>query len=205
MAGNYGKLYKEIWTNPDFIALSLEAQHVYMMLISSEQITFAGVAPFVPGRFVALAKNLTDKKFAQAVKELTKARFIVVDTSSQEILIRTYIKHDDSLRNSKLAVAVAKAIKTVFSPGIKRELAVELAKLLTAHPELPGWEKLAEAVPEFFEMVSEHVLDGPAPEPVAKKGSSDAPSHRSSDTPSDTPSEDPSDEAYAYPIRYPIE
>lgn len=208
MAGAFGKLYKSAWDDADFTALSMEAQHVYFMLLSSKQITFAGVAPFVPTRFLQYARNLTEKKFNTAVRELEKAAFIVVDRKTQEALIRTYIKHDESLRNSKLAVAVGKAVREVYSPELLRIIAEEMAKLLVEQPDLAGWEKLAETAPELFAQTAEKVLPPARKKPQPKKGASDAPSDAPSDTPSHDPSDeasdDPSDEAYLYPIRYPM-
>lgn len=209
MAGAFGKLYKAAWDDDDFKALSIEAQHAYMMFISAKQITFAGVAPFVPTRFVGLARNMTEKKFNTSVRELEKARFIVVDRKTQEVLLRTYIKHDDSLRNSKLAVAVGKAVREVYSPVILRVIAEEMAKLLVAHPDLAGWEKLAETAPDLFAHVADEVVDPATPRPKKPDTPSDAPSDRASQgasqAPPDDAPDDPSDEGYQYPIRYPMQ
>lgn len=205
MAGAFGKLYKSAWDDDDFKALSIEAQHVYMMFISAKQITFAGVAPFVPTRFLDLARNMTEKKFNTSVRELEKARYIVVDRKTQEVLLRTYIKHDDSLRNSKLAVAVGKAVREVYSPAILRVIAEEMAKLLVAHPDLAGWEKLAETAPALFAHVADEIVKPSKNAPKKTDTPSQGASDRASDEASDRASQDASEEAYPYPIRYPIE
>lgn len=201
MAGKFGRLYSEVWSDPDFLAFTVEAQHVYMMLLSSPQVSFAGVAPFIPGRYAASAKNMTANKFSKAVKELAAARFVVVDSSYQEILVRTYIKYDVSLTSPNVSKAVAKAIDGVFSPVLKRELAVELAKLLVVKPDLVGWKYLAELLPEFWQQVSENVLDAKPKTPKKKAAPKQAPS----EAPSEGPSEAPSEEPWEPPVRFPLD
>lgn len=202
MAGKYGKIYKSVWDDPDFRSLSMEAQNLYWMLNSSKQTSFAGVLPMAPARFMDLASNLTEKKFTSALRELERKKYVLVDKKSLEIMVRTYIKWDESLRNRNLSTAVARAIEQIYSRKLRVALADELARHMTEAPDLIGWEVLAEAVPAFFETLTEAYAESFFPGNSTKnvEGPSEAPSQDPSGHPTEAPYEDRS-----LPVRYPLD
>lgn len=201
MAGKYGKIYKSVWNDPDFRSLSMEAQNLYWMLSSSEQTSFAGVLPLAPGRFIDLAANLTEKKFTSALRELERKKYVLVDKKSLEIMVRTFIKWDESLRNKNLSVAVGRAIEMIFSRKLRANLAEELARHMADSPELIGWEVLAETVPAFFDTLTETYVDAISPGNSTKNGEdpSEAPSQHPSERYDEYPEQDPS-----LPVRFPM-
>lgn len=202
MAGKYGKIYKSVWDDPDFRSLSMEAQNLYWMLNSSKQTTFAGIVPLAPARFMDLANNLTEKKFTSALRELERKKYVLVDKKSLEIMVRTYIKWDESLRNRNLATAVGRAIEQIFSKKLRAALAEELAALMSENGDLIGWEVLAETNAAFFEVLTEAYAASFIPVNPGKnvEDPSQDPSRDRYEAPPEDPYEDRS-----LPVRFPLD
>ena len=201
MSGKYGKIYKSIWDDPDFQNLTLEAQHLYVMLTSNKQTSFAGVIPLAPGRFEAMSKNMTLRKFTNALRELERSNYVFVDRKTLEICVRTYIKWDESLANKNLAVAVARSIEQIFSKKIRQNLAEELAAYRAEFPNLVGWNVLSEHNPAFFDLIFVHAKTHPAPESqgFTPEAPSEAPTGHPWEAPTEAPWQDP-----PIPIRFPM-
>lgn len=142
----FAKLFLDIWEDPDFQALNVDAQHLFFMLLSSKQRTNAGVLPYTPGRFTRNAADLDRAIFDDAVTALEAARFIVVDRESQEILIRSFVRNDEGIKQPNMATNIGRTIGSIFSEEILDALFTELARYMSTRPELPGWESLRNEV-----------------------------------------------------------
>lgn len=153
----FGKLYYDIWDDPDFTNLTIEAQAVYAMLISSRQRNHVGVTDYAPGRFIGNAANWTPEKFRAAIDELQNGRFVVVDNDSMEVLIRTYNRHDKTLNTPNMGTSVGRVFRTVFSKKLRDAIVHELAKYYRLEPDVPGWVKLSEENTELWNAVRANV------------------------------------------------
>lgn len=158
MANTYGKIYRGVWSDEDFLDLSIDAQWLFMALVSNPQISHAGVLPFAPGRYVGLARNMSARKFTAALNELRNSRHILAEKHTGEILIRSYLRHDAPLRNQNLSTAAVKAIQAVYSPSIRDCIVDELARLCQDEPNMPGWEIIHRDDPALMDAVSEKLL-----------------------------------------------
>lgn len=199
--GKFGKIYKSVWDDEDFRDLSMGAQNLYWMLSNSQQTSFAGVLLLAPGRFTGLAKDLTEAKFNKYLRELEAKNFVIVDKKTLEVIIRTFIKWDESLRNPNLSVAVGRAIENIFSKKLRAKLAEELARNMLEYPDLVGWEVLADTIPAFFEHVIQAYQNPNSPGNSTKKA--EAPSEPLTRTLPEPPTEEPW-EAPDLPVRYPM-
>lgn len=150
----FGKIYYDVWEDPDFTSLTIEAQAVYFMLISSRQRNHVGVTDYAPGRFIGNAANWTPEKFRYAIAELEAAHYVVVDHDSMEVLIRTYNRHDKTLNSPNMGTSVGRVFRTVFSPKLRERIVQELAKYYRLEPDVPGWEKLSLENPELWEAIA---------------------------------------------------
>lgn len=150
----FGKVYYDIWENDDFTSLSIEAQAVYFMLISSRQRNHVGVTDYAPGRFVGNASNWTPQKFRDAITELEATRYVIVDHDSMEVLIRTYNRHDKTLNTPNMGTSVGRVFRTVFSEKLRTAIVNELHKYYRAEPDIPGWQKLTEENTPLWEAIA---------------------------------------------------
>lgn len=155
----FGKLYYDIWEDTEFTSLTLEAQAVYFMLISSRQRNHVGVTDYAPGRFIGNAANWTPQKFRAAIEELETAHYVVVDHDSMEVLIRTYNRHDKTLNTPNMGTSVGRVFRTVFSKKLREKITHELAKYHQLEPDVPGWERLSLENPELWVRIQDARTD----------------------------------------------
>lgn len=118
MARHYGKIQTAIWDDDDFLQLSAEAQRVYMLLVTQKDIAMTGVLAFRPRRWSSYCKSSTLKSTERALFELEQARFVVIDEDTEELLLRTFVKHDKVFANEKLIKAFTDSVQEVRSAHI---------------------------------------------------------------------------------------
>lgn len=141
MAREYAQLRHDLWNDDDWLDLTVPAQHLYMTLLSDARLTYCGVTSWHPGRIAQRsAENPTNATFL-AAQELSYAYFIVVDEETEEVLIRSYLRHEPILKNPRLAVTMANDHATVGSRKIRAALVFELQRLKKENPDWPAWEK----------------------------------------------------------------
>lgn len=154
MARDHARMKTAIWDDPDFLALKVAEQHFYMMLASNPGLSRCGVTAYIPGRFDHLASDLTAAKIKAAVTGLTQARFLVVDHRTQELLVRSYVRHDGVLDRENMGKAVGTAFEAVVSTTIRDAIGDELARHMADKPDLLGWKGLAATSPTASAMAS---------------------------------------------------
>jgi hypothetical protein len=154
MARDHGRIKTSIWDDQDFLALRIEDQWAYFMLVTNLGLSRCGVITYIPARFEKLASNLTASKLRRAVDGLTDSRFAIVDNRTQELLIRSYVRHDGVLDRLNMGKATGTAFEAVVSRRIKCAIGDELARLMKKRPDLPGWAGLAATSPTAHAMAS---------------------------------------------------
>lgn len=141
MPKEYGQLRHDIWSDDDWLNLTVPAQHLYMTLLGHPTLNYCGVADWRPGKLAQGAAENPVAATIVAAQELSYAFFIVVDEESEEVLVRSYLRHDPILKNPRLAVTMAKEYGTVGSRKIRAALVHELNRLKKENSDWPAWEK----------------------------------------------------------------
>lgn len=154
MARDYGRIKVSIWSDPDFLALPLSAQHAYFMLLSQPRLSYVGVIDYLPGRLATLCPDHDELSVDHAVKELEANRFVIADRATSELLIRSYIRHDPMLSQPNMTKAMARDYSSVLSPGIRAVIDDELARCYLDDKKLGGWRALKEESPQLFARVT---------------------------------------------------
>jgi len=134
VARKYANILTAIWRNEDFRALTAEEQRVYLQLASQPDISAAGVLPLSITRWSAQARNTTPATVTAALDGLARGRFVIYDTRTEELLVRSFIRWDGGYTNSKRKPVIRDAVQEVESPMIRRALAAEIRRL-----GLPDW------------------------------------------------------------------
>lgn len=169
MARSYATIRTQIWKNPDFSALNLDAQWAFLMLISQNDINLCGVIPYRP-KFWATHASVTLARVRKACAALEASEFVVIDDTTDDLWVRSFIKYDNVLRQPNVAIRMAKDFQGLHSERIAALVRASLPELL--HPHFPeafltlGGKALGELLRE--------ALGEPAPEPTPepfKKGS----------------------------------
>lgn len=182
MARDYGKLFTRAWGDPDFRALTGEAQGLYQQLISQPDMSMAGVITTAPPRWAQQSANGSVKKIQAALRELEQRRFIISDPDTMETLVRSFIRNDLMWRSPKSMIGIDSSVRSVLSTKLKAAIAVELARCDTSTLS----SKMSEATGRSTREVVEELIAGLVRDfPGTPSGTPFQPP----DTPSDTPSE----------------
>ena len=142
MAREHARILLSIWDNQDFTALNSTDQWAYFALLSGRDLSWCGVAPLLPQRFAALAKDMTAPKARAALANLERARFIVADHDTAEIAARTFVRHDGIMKRPNIIIAAMHALTRVNSTTIRTAVREQFDKSAT--------ELFPEGFPESF-------------------------------------------------------
>lgn len=167
MARDHARILTAIWRDEDFRALPPDAQHVYFTAISQQALSYAGVIDWRPSRLAALARDNTSRKVQAAVTKLERRRFVVVDRDTEELLIRSYVRHDGVLDRTNMGKACARALDRVVSLRLVGCLYDELGRLYASRPDLAGWAGFADINPDAFDRVC--AMSSTIPLPMAPR------------------------------------
>jgi hypothetical protein len=137
MARNHARILTSIWNDDDFLALSADAQRVYLLLLSQQNLSHAGLLPLTVKRWANKAPNTTVEDFERALAELETARFVVIDGDTEELLVRSLMRGDEAWKHWKVMTAAARDAAAVASPLLRGVLAAEVGRML-AILELPA-------------------------------------------------------------------
>lgn len=146
MARSYGQIKVDIWRNPDFLDRSPQAQRLYLYLTTQPKLSFSGVLSWRP-RFAATAsRGLTVDEIEEAADELADAAFIVVDEHTEELLVRSFIRHDELLKSPNMTKAMMSDWRAIDSDTLRGVVAFEVQRLAEEDPSLNGLKNAAEAL-----------------------------------------------------------
>lgn len=189
MARDHARIKVAIWSDEDFKDLRAPQQHAYFVLTTQAKLSYCGVLDYIPSRLAKLSKGLTEATVENMIEGLEKAQYIVVDRDTQEVLIRSYVRHDGLLESPNISKAMAKDYGEVISPTIREAVLAELQRAHKEDPKLAGWKGIKEKFPALMEEIqnpSPDPFENPSPNPY-RKGSTN-------------PSENPSDDPYGNPF-----
>lgn len=123
MARTAALVKSSIWdVGSDFRQLTINAQRVYLLLLSQPQITNCGVLPYTPERWARMAAGDSLANIQAACTELEERDYLVIDLDCRELLIRTFIKHDRIQEQPNLLKAARREFHTIESDRIRDRL-----------------------------------------------------------------------------------
>lgn len=131
----------DIWSDADFRDLTAQAQSLYFKLVTHPKLDYSGCVEFHPGRLAAMSREMTSGDVMLAAQELSDKWYCVFDQSTDEVLVRSWVRHDGLMKQPRLAVSMAKAYGAIASNKIRAVVVHELLRFKKLHPDLPAWEK----------------------------------------------------------------
>lgn len=149
MARDFGTIFHSLWGDDHWRDLTINAQHLYMELISHPSLDYAGVADWKPGKLALAADSNAKERYDSALELMgSPARFVILDDDSEEILVRSFLRHDGILKKPNVAVAMTKAYAAIASPTLRGVIVHELVRLKKEYPDWAAWSHAtcAEAV-----------------------------------------------------------
>lgn len=165
MARTHARILTKIWRDEEFRALPVAPQHAYFTFLSQQELSHAGVIDYRAGRIGSLATDSNAKKIDVAVTRLEQKRFVVVDRATEELMVRTFIRHDGVLDRENMGKAFAAAYDRVVSLTIRGAILTELGRLYADKPHLKGWAGFASLNPDDYDRVL--AMSSTIPLPIA--------------------------------------
>lgn len=141
MARERATINIDIWSDDDFRNLTAPAQALYFKLTSHPKLDYCGCVEFHPGRLAAMSKEQTADDVMIAAQELSDTYFCVFDQTTDEVLVRSFLRHDGVLHQPRLAVSAAKAFGSIASNKIRAVVVHELQRFKRDNPDLGAWDK----------------------------------------------------------------
>lgn len=143
MARDHARILLSIWGDDDWRDLPAASQRVYLLALSQPGLSYAGVVPYLPGRWSKLASDTSPGHIRKALGILEERRYVVLDADTEELLIRTFVRNDNVLRFPNVAVSMARAYRQIASHSIRAAFLAEIRNL-RERPDtrnLPGWSR----------------------------------------------------------------
>lgn len=130
MARTEARTKTSLWTdNDDWRKLTARAQRTYWMLYSQPTINLCGVVALTVRKWAGSAIDETEDTVWAALDELEDAGFILVDRDHEEVLVRTFIRHDGVARSPKTLHAAERQVAGISSPAIRAAVETTFASL----------------------------------------------------------------------------
>jgi hypothetical protein len=187
MAREHARIQTAIWIDDDFLDLTPEAQHLYLVLATQMKLSFCGVTSWHPGKLSQLAAKWTPARVEGAAKELSDHRYIVIDADTDEVLVRSFIRSDGLLSSPNISKAMYRTFSDIGSRNIRGVVVHELLRLHAENPQLKGFEACSE-------LLAKRAID---PADLDPFNPSINPSVNPSEPVEANPSNDPSDTPYS--------
>lgn len=130
MARNHARLFTRIWNDEDFLDLPADAQRLYMMLLSQQNLSHAGLLPLTVTRWANKAKDRTVEQIETALAVLEVRFYVVIDRDTEELLVRTLMRGDEVWKHWKVMTAAGRDVEAIASARLRIVAAHEVAKML---------------------------------------------------------------------------
>ena len=135
MARDRANINTSIWTDQDFRDLTMAEQHLYKLLMTHPTLSYAGVVDWRPARIAAMTADTTGESIRVAAGGLQAKRYVFIDEETEEILVRSFLRHDGLLKQPKLSISMVNAFGAIASKRIREVVTHELQRLFGESPE----------------------------------------------------------------------
>lgn len=142
MARSHAKFYVRAWRDEEWRDLSALAQWLYWAFLTQPKLSLVGSLEVTPGKWSQLAKRLPKAEVQAALDELVIAGKVLLDQSTDELLIRAFCKND--LDPNRVNVNLAKGLWGQWACIESHRLRIAA---IDGMPD-PLWEKLGQHAPE---------------------------------------------------------
>lgn len=128
MSRTQARIHTLCWSDDAFLTLLWRSQHAYFLILSQPQVSFAGVCDLQIRRWATLCGDHRGNEMGRAVADLERNKFVVVDTATNELWIRTFVKYDGIMSSPNLIVAMTRDFGQIMSPKIRHAFLEQLGE-----------------------------------------------------------------------------
>lgn len=123
MARHHARILTAIWSDPDFTTLLGYDQRLYIVTITQPNMNLCGVVQYSPRRWARLEAEGDPDQVQLGMERLTARRYTYVDADAEEVLARTFVRHDGVLRSPNSVIGMTRDYGGIQSPTL-RELVI---------------------------------------------------------------------------------
>lgn len=110
--------------------MTTDAQWLYKFLISQPVTSTAGVLPLQITKWARCARDMTIERVVAAVELLAERRYIVIDDNTEEVLVRSYIRHGAAATGTpNVMLSALRCAVAVQSGELRQALLDEIVRL----------------------------------------------------------------------------
>lgn len=139
MARDHARVNVTIWGDPNFRKLPPAAQHLYLLLWTSPELTYVGTHDWRPARISGRAEGWTRADVEAAAACLAARHFLVIDEEREEALVRSWIRWDGLMKQPRMAISCVTAYAAVASDDLKAVIVHQLHAEKDRQPDLTCW------------------------------------------------------------------
>jgi hypothetical protein len=136
VARSFGRVFCSIWADADFVARGPQAHRLYLFLLSQPKLSLVGVIDYMPRRWASASAGISEEDVGRALAELERHRFVLVDQVTDEVLVRSLVRHD-GVKSSPLLKGLWSSWKAVSSPSLRDAILRELPDDVWANEKVP--------------------------------------------------------------------
>lgn len=140
MARDRANLRTDMISDDDYRKLTRDEQWLYKTLLIHPTLSYAGVADWRPGRLAAISAGTTAADIQRIGQGLQEQYFIYIDEDTEEVFIRSFVKHDGLLKQYRLPISMANDYAGISSQSIREFFIHELKKIYESDPSMKCWE-----------------------------------------------------------------
>src|SRR5690606_4713078 len=130
VARNYDQLRSSIWPIQRIkTALSVDAHWRCFVRVAQPNTNPAGVVPLQARRWARFAHGMTGPRVTAALERLNAYWYVVVDEDTEEVLVRTFIRHDGLWKQPNVLKSALGHVQSTVSPTLRAVLRYELSRL----------------------------------------------------------------------------
>lgn len=159
MARDRANIKSSLLADEHWRLLTHGAQWLYKYLLVSPTLNLCGVADWRPARIAAAARDVDTADVLVWAGELSTEFFIVIDEETEEVLIRSFFRHDGILAQPNPMKGAAREFAAVASSRLRGAISFELRRLREEYPDGVGQANVWERVPELGRVLKTVPID----------------------------------------------
>jgi hypothetical protein len=127
-------LRTDLWADTSWRGLTYGAQWLYQHILTTSTLNACGVADWRTVRIAAMSVNVTPELVEEFAAELERHYFLVIDRDTEEVLIRSFFRHDGILLQPNPMKGALRQFAGIASGLLRGVIAHEMNRLQQENP-----------------------------------------------------------------------
>lgn len=138
----FARIGTDFHDEPSIRDLTTDQQWAYDVVLKRPDLSRCGVVSYTPRRWAKFANGMTEPKLRRLITHLVNTRHLVLDDDTEELLARTYVRHDGLLTQPNVVAAMVSDYRLIQSDTIRTAFLTEMRRIWDLdieHNARGGW------------------------------------------------------------------